>query len=192
MTKPKLRLNLFVALLRAVNVGGNNMISMSSLKQSFESLGFTHVSTYINSGNIIFKAKETDARKLEQKIERMLVKDYELGSKVVVRSISEMEQLVQSLPRGWGGDSSWRYNVIFLRHSIDSEDILAELPANDDVEQVVYRPGTLLWSAQVDQISRSKMAKLSTRKVFQDMTVRNLNTTKKLYELMKRAADSNE
>src|ERR1043165_559588 len=192
MTKPKLRLNLFVALLRAVNVGGNNMISMSSLKQSFESLGFTHVSTYINSGNIIFKAKETDARKLEQKIERMLVKDYELGSKGVVRSISEMEQLVQSLPRGWGGDSSWRYNVIFLRHSIDSEDILAELPANDDVEQVVYRPGTLLWSAQVDQISRSKMAKLSTRKVFQDMTVRNLNTTKKLYELMKRAADSNE
>ena len=192
MTKPKLRLNLFVALLRAVNVGGNNMISMSSLKQSFESLGFTHVSTYINSGNIIFKAKETDARKLEQKIERMLVKDYELGSKVVVRSISEMEQLVQSLPREWGGDSSWRYNVIFLRHSIDSEDILAELPANDDVEQVVYRPGTLLWSAQVDQISRSKMAKLSTRKVFQDMTVRNLNTTKKLYELMKRAADSNE
>src|ERR1043165_960070 len=188
----KSRLNLLVALLRAVNVGGNNMISMSSLKQSFESLGFRHVSTYINSGNIIFNAKETDTRKLEQKIERMLVKDYELGSKVVVRSVSEMEQLVQSLPREWGGDSSWRYNVIFLRHSIDSADILAELPANSEAEQVVYSPGTLLWSAKVDQISRSKMAKLSTRKLYQDITVRNLNTTKKLYELMKKAADSDE
>src|ERR1041385_3925536 len=185
----KSRLNLFVALLRAVNVGGNNMISMSSLKHSFESLGFTHVSTYINSGNIIFKAKETDARKLEQKIERMLVKDYELGSKVVVRSVSEMEKLVQSLPRSWGGDSSWRYNVIFLRHTIDTEDILAELPANSEIEEVLYRPGTLLWSAQAEQMNQTKMSKLSSRKIFQDMTVRNLNTTKKLYELMKKAAE---
>jgi uncharacterized protein (DUF1697 family) len=52
----------FVALLRGVNVGGNNMISMSSLKKSFENLGFAEVLTYINSGNIIFKSKEADAR----------------------------------------------------------------------------------------------------------------------------------
>jgi len=188
----KSRLNLFVALLRGVNVGGNNMISMKALKQSFETLGFTHVSTYINSGNILFNAKETDARKLEQKIERMLVKEYELNSKVVLRSLAEMDQLVKSLPREWGSDSSWRYNVMFLRHTIDSEDILAELPANDDVEEVVYRPGTLLWSAQVDQINKSKMSKLNSRKMFQEMTVRNLNTTKKLYELMKKVADSND
>jgi uncharacterized protein (DUF1697 family) len=64
--------NVFVALLRGVNVGGNNMISMSSLKQSFETMGFTDVSTYINSGNIIFKSKEADARKLETKIEKVL------------------------------------------------------------------------------------------------------------------------
>jgi uncharacterized protein (DUF1697 family) len=188
----KSRLNLFVALLRGVNVGGNNMISMSALKQSFEAIGFTHVSTYINSGNIIFHSKDTDARKLEQKIERMLVKEYELSSKVVVRSLPEMEKLVQSLPREWDGDSSRRYNVMFLRHTVDSEDILAELPAGSDVEQVVYRPGTLLWSAHVDQISRSQMAKLSSRKLFQDMTVRNLNTTKKLHALMKKVAASNE
>lgn len=192
MPRSKSQLNLFVALLRGVNVGGNNMISMSSLKQSFETIGFTHVVTYINSGNIIFNAKESDARKLEQKIERMLVKDYELNSKVVVRSLLEMEKLVQSLPREWSGDSSWRYNVIFLRHTIDSEDILAELPANSEVEQVVYRPGTLLWSTHVDQISRSQMAKLSSRKLSQEMTVRNLNTTKKLCELMKKVAESTQ
>ena len=186
MAKAKSHLNLFVALLRGVNVGGNSMISMSALKKSFETIGFTHVSTYINSGNVIFNAKETDARKLEQKIERMLVKEYELNSKVVVRSLSEMERLVQSLPREWDGDSSWRYNVIFLRHTIDSEDILAELPANSEIEEVVYRPGTLLWSAQAEQMNQTKMSKLSSRKISQDMTVRNLNTTKKLYELMKK------
>jgi uncharacterized protein (DUF1697 family) len=41
--------NVFVALLRGVNVGGNNMISMSSLKESFETLAFDDVTTYINS-----------------------------------------------------------------------------------------------------------------------------------------------
>ncbi len=191
MAKSKSSLHLFVALLRGVNVGGNNMISMSALKKSFETLGFSDVTTYINSGNIIFNAKHDDARKLEQQIERMMAKEYQLDSKVVVRSLSEMEQLVQSLPRKWGGDSNWRYNVIFLRHTIDSEDILAELPANDEIEEVVYRPGTVLWAAHVDRISRSKMVKLSSRKIYQDMTVRNLNTTKKLYELMRKVVEVN-
>ena len=64
-------LTVFVALLRGVNVGGKNMISMSSLKESFEEMGFGGVVTYINSGNIMFKSKEADARKLERKIEQM-------------------------------------------------------------------------------------------------------------------------
>lgn len=176
----------FVALLRGVNVGGNNMISMSSLKKSFETLGFSDVATYINSGNIIFKSKEADARKLEIKIEKMLAKEYQLGSKVVLRSFSEMETLVQSLPRNWTGDSGWRYNVIFLRHTIDSEKILAGLEVKKDIEEVVYCPGALLWSAQVSEMTRTNMIKLSSRKMYQDMTIRNLNTTRKLYELMKK------
>lgn len=184
--------DVFVALLRGVNVGGNNMISMSSLKKSFEAMGFNDVATYINSGNIIFKAKERDPRKLERSIEEMLSRDYKLGSKVVVRTLSEMAKLVESLPSSWTGDSRWRYNVIFLRHSIDSEKILDELPEKTDVEEVVYRPGTLLWSAPVSGLGRTNMMmKLSSRKTFQDVTVRNLNTTKKLCELMKKAAESN-
>jgi uncharacterized protein (DUF1697 family) len=180
----------FVALLRGVNVGGNNMISMRSLKESFENLGFVNVSTYINSGNIIFQSKEADPRKLERKIEQMLSSDYQLDSKVVLRSLSEMEKLMNDLPRSWNEDSSWRYNVIFLRYSIDSEKILTELPANSDIEQVVYRPGALLWSTQATQMSQSQLGKLSSRKTFRDMTVRNLNTTRKLYELMKKASNT--
>ena len=178
--------NVFVALLRGVNVGGNNMISMSSLKKSFEALGFSDVLTYISSGNIIFKSKEADARKLEKEIEQMLSKDYQLDSKVVLRSLAEMEKIVESLPRTWTGDSQWRYNVIFLRHTIDNEKILAELEVKKDIEEVVYCPGALFWSAQISELTRTNMLKLSSRKMYQDMTIRNLNTTRKLYELMKK------
>jgi uncharacterized protein (DUF1697 family) len=186
------KLNVFVALLRAVNVGGNNIISMRALKESFEGMGFKQVSTYINSGNVIFTTRETDARKLERKIEQMLVKDFELEGKVVVRSLAEMARLVGSLPSSWDGDSSWRYNVIFLRHTIDSEKILEELTAKGDYEQICYRPGTVLWSAQASEINRTNMQKLSSRKIFRDMTVRNLNTTKKLHTLMKKVAEVSE
>lgn len=182
--------NVFVALLRGVNVGGNNMISMSSLKQSFETLGFTDVLTYINSGNIIFKSKEADARKLETKIEKVLVRDYELDSKVVLRSLPEMEHIVESLPKPWTGDSKWRYNVIFLRHTIDSKKILDELELKKDIEEVEYCPGALFWAAQVSELTRTNMLKLSSRKMYHDMTVRNVNTTRKLYELMKKVENS--
>ena len=180
----------FVALLRGINVGGNNMIRMSSLKDSFEKMGFKDVTTYINSGNIIFQTKEGDARKLEKNIERMLLKEYKLDCKVVVRSFSEMAKLVEHLPENWGGDERWRCNVMYLRHSIDSKDVLDLLEPKKDIEQVVYVPGTLLWSVQVSEVTRTSMNKLPGRKIFQDMTVRNLNTTKKLYELMKKMSQA--
>lgn len=182
--------NVFVALLRGVNVGGNNMISMRALKESFEKAGFTQVSTYINSGNIIFTTKEDDARKLEIKIEQMLLKEYQLDSKVVLRNLPEMAKLLKSLPPGWGGDSNWRYNVMFLRHTVDSKKILADLQAKSDIEEIVYRPGTVLWSALASEANRSNMVKLASKKIFKEMTVRNLNTTKKLHELMKKVAET--
>ena len=184
--------NVFVALLRGVNVGGKNIVRMSALKTSFEKMGFQEVTTYINSGNILFETGERDARKLEINIERMLAREYKLGCKVVVRSFAEMAQLIEKLPKNWNGDKQWKYNVIFLRHTIDSEKVLDVLGAKADIEQVVYRPGTLLWSAQIKHLSRTTMLKLSSQKIFQEMTVRNTNTTKKLYELMKKMADAGQ
>ena len=175
---------IFVALLRGVNVGGNNIVSMASLKASFEGLGFEDVASYINSGNIIFRAKEGRARKLEQRIEGMLSAEYQLACRVVVRSLSEMAALIESIPDTWTGDTHWRYNVIFLRHSIDSPDIVDGLKPRDGIEEVAYRPGTLLWSAQVKHVTRTAMVKLPGHRNYREMTVRNLNTTRKLYGLM--------
>ena len=182
--------NIFVALLRGVNVGGNNMISMTALKTSFERRGFRNVSTYINSGNIIFKSKQGDPRKLETEIEKLISEEHQLNCRVVVRSLGEMANLVENLPARWDTDRNWKYNVIFLRHTIDSESVLKELLPQPEIEEVVYHPGTLLWSAQTSSISRTKMHKLSSQNIFREMTVRNTNTTRKLYKLMQKIAPS--
>lgn len=176
----------FVALLRGINVGGNNMIKMSALKTSFERLGYKDVATYINSGNVLFRTKDADPRKVEQKIERMLAAEYRLPCKVVIRSAGEMASLVRKLPKDWTGDKAWRYNVIFLRHTIDSKAIVADFKPKPEIEKVTYLPGTLLWCARFEDLTRTAMVKLASHKLFQDMTVRNLNTTRKLHQLMQK------
>jgi uncharacterized protein (DUF1697 family) len=180
----------FVALLRGVNVGGKNNLSMGALKANLSKAGFQDVATYINSGNVLFTSSETDARKLETKIERLLATKHKLDCKVVVRSLSEMEKLVKSLPAGWKGDEEWAHNVMFLRHSIDSKNVLKELAPKAGIEKVLYRPGTVFWSARRSDIKRSSMNKVSSRKIFQEMTVRNPNTTRKLFDLMKEMAEA--
>jgi uncharacterized protein (DUF1697 family) len=175
----------YVALLRGVNVGGNAMINMKALKESFEKAGYENVRTYINSGNVIFETNKTDPRKLEVSIEKILSKEYKLESKVVIRSFEEMEKLVKVLPKDWDGSKERRFNVMFLRHTIDSKDILKDLKPKEGIEDVVYKSGALLWSAYVKTLTRSSMLKVASAAIYKDMTIRNLNTTKKLYELMK-------
>lgn len=121
----------------------------------------------------------------------MLSREYQLESKVVVKGYSEIANLLGKLPENWNGNKDYRFNVMFLRHTVDSEDILNGVKPNEDIDEVVvYRPGALLWSARLANINQTTMAKVSSKKTFQEVTVRNLNTTLKLYELMKKLADA--
>ena len=62
----------YVALLRGINVGGNNLIKMSELRSSFAGMGFNEVQTYIQSGNVVFSSKKMAKAKLEALIEKAL------------------------------------------------------------------------------------------------------------------------
>lgn len=174
-----------VALLRGINVGGNNIIPMRELAATFEALGLTNVKTYIQSGNVLFASAIRDPRALEKRIEAALRKTHRCDAKVVVRSREEMLALERSLPASWRRrDPARRYNVLFLRHTIDSKDVLDDLKPKPDIEEVTYRPGVLLWSASIEHVTRTAMAKLASMPLYQHVTVRNLNTTLKLCELL--------
>lgn len=66
----KAEFNRFIALIRGINVGGHAVIKMSDLKKMFEQLGFKDVSTYIQTGNVIFSSSQTDKSKLAGQIEK--------------------------------------------------------------------------------------------------------------------------
>jgi len=160
---------------------------MAALRESFARLGFDDVSSYINSGNILFRAKERDPRKLERRIDAMLAQDHGLPARTVVRSRAEIEDLIATIDRTWKRPSDdWRYYVVFLRHSVDSESVVEQLTPKAGIEEVVYCPGTLLWRARIADLTRSGVQRIATLPLYKEITIRNLNTTRKVAALMER------
>jgi uncharacterized protein (DUF1697 family) len=88
----------YVAFLRAINVGGRNMIRMEELRAAFESLRLKNVRTYIQSGNVLFEAVETDAHALTKKIESKLSKSFGFKVPVFLRTMGQMENILQLDP----------------------------------------------------------------------------------------------
>ena len=83
--------SVYIAFLRGINVGGHSKVPMADLKACFADMGYSNVKTYINSGNVIFTADDTDVRELEMAIEAALEKTFSFAITVVVRTMMEME-----------------------------------------------------------------------------------------------------
>ena len=68
---------------------------------------------------------------------------------------------------------------------IDNETLINELRIKQDIETVMYVPGALVWSVDREYLTKSSLLKLAASAVYKKMTIRNVNTTRKLYEIMK-------
>ena len=88
----------YVAFLRGINVGGNKLIKMADLRQLFEDLGLKNVSTYIQSGNVIFEAKETKPETLVRKIEKKIRESLGHEVTVILRTGAELKACVKGDP----------------------------------------------------------------------------------------------
>ena len=180
----------YVALLRGINVGGANLVSMTSLKESFERIGFEDVRSYINSGNVLFRAGDEDPAALEQRIDGMLARSHRLPVKTVVRNEPEMARVVKTITAAWKPDPQWKCNVIFLRRHLDARRVLAEATLDSDIERAVACPGTLVWSARIKSLSRTAMMAFARSPLYQEATVRSVATTTTILQLMREKASN--
>ena len=87
----------YVALLRAVNVGGTGKLPMAELRAMCESVGFTHVRTYIASGNVVFDSKLAEAS-VKSRLERCLEAYAGKPVGVAVRTSAELAQVLAANP----------------------------------------------------------------------------------------------
>src|SRR5689334_14329163 len=109
----------YVALLRGINVGGNNIIKMADLKTCFAALGLVDVATYIQSGNVLFAAAEQSSPELAQRIETALSARFGYESRIVLRDHAQLSAIVSDAPAGFGSQPDlYRYDVVFLREPL--------------------------------------------------------------------------
>lgn len=176
---------IYVALLRGINVGGNSKVEMARLKGVFEKIGHVNVSTYINSGNVIFESPDQNGKKLVKKLEGAIEKEFGFNIKVVVKSLKEMEVIFEKLPDSWKNDTEVKTDVMFLWESVDNKKVLENLIIKPGLDNVVYIKGALLWMVKRKDVTRSGMMRLAGTPLYKQMTIRNCNTFRKLLSLMK-------
>ena len=175
---------IYVALLRGINVGGNNKIDMKLLKLTFERVGMKSVKTYINSGNIIFTNDGLSKTGIVQVLEKAIYKDLGLQIKIIVRSFDDFKLIMNALPASWKNDQDMKSDVLFLWDDIDDELVLQKLVIKPKIDKVIYVAGAILWSVDTINVTKSGKAKLVGTVLYKKMTIRNVNTTRKIYELM--------
>jgi uncharacterized protein (DUF1697 family) len=183
-----LHVTLYVALLRGINVGGSNLIRMPALKACFEAEGLLDVATYIQSGNVLFTAARSSDYALTELLERTLSRKFAYKSRVVVRSFEQMRAVVDGAPKGFGSrPGSYRYDVIFLKHPLTADEALKSVTAKPGVDRVFAGDGALYFSRLISKAAQSQLSRLVGKPAYQNMTIRNWNTTCKLLELMSNA-----
>ncbi|HHY81664.1 MAG TPA: DUF1697 domain-containing protein [Clostridiales bacterium] len=177
----------YIALLRGINVGGKNKVSMKELKKLLEENGFQDVVTYINSGNIIFSSDNSDVEFLKRNFEALIYEKFKLHISLMVISADELTEALENAPDWWGADKESKHNAIFVIPPATIDEVFNEVgEAKAEYEKVSSFGKVIFWSAPLKTFSRTRWSKITEKSVYDKITIRNSNTVKSLVELCKR------
>ena len=175
----------YIALLRGINVGGKNKVSMSDLKSCFENAGFLNTMTYINSGNVIFDSEEQSTTKLVKKCEEIIEKEFGFPISLVLIDVNTLKEALEHVPEWWGDDPNSKHNTIFVLQPATAKEVIAEAgKIRPEYEQLYAYKEIIFWSAPLKTFSRTRWSKVVGTKAYQNITIRNANTTKRLLKLV--------
>jgi len=163
----------YVALLRAVNVGGTGSLPMTELKALCEELGFADVKTYIQSGNVLFRSDEAE-KAVEEKLDAALGKKMGKRPGVMVRSRGEIDGVVAKAPFP---EAKPNFLLVYFLPEAAASDALDKMVAPDGEEAKLA--GREIYVHYPIGSGRSKL-KLPALK---PGTSRNLNTVRKLADM---------
>lgn len=176
----------YAVLLRGVNVGGKNKLPMAGLKKCLEELGFSNVSTFIASGNVILESdKRPEA--VQAQIEEALPRRFRLDSdviKVLVLTRNELKRVIDRKPKGFGDQpEKYHSDAIFLM-GLDAAEAMQAFDPREGVDKVWPGAGVIYAQRLSAQRTKSRLNKAMSTPAYRSMTIRNWNTTTKLLERM--------
>ena len=156
---------------------------MDELKSIFLNMKFSDVQTYIQSGNVLFNVNEKNRKILAKKIEETLSDKLNSEIKIVILTFPEIEEVINEIPKDFGTDKeNYKYDVIFIVEPLTPRDLMSKIQVKHDNDNIYYGNRTLYVKRFAGKLTGSYISDIL--KISLNITVRNLNTTKKLYELM--------
>lgn len=176
----------YTCLLRGINVGGKNLISMKELKEIFKNLGFFNVESIGNTGVILFSS---EGEVNTENIQKELVKILNIDLKIIILEYREIEKLMDNMPSWFNKDKKFYHSVIFILDNFELEDILKDIePIDEDIDKIEIVNNVIFWTSIYNDsrlYSKSLYSKLSKSEGYLYISLRNGNTFNKIYEKMK-------
>lgn len=175
----------YIALLRGVNIGGKNKISMPELKLAFEEIGFLDVITYINSGNVIYSSNTQDINEMIRISESIIEDKFKISIPITIISAKELSDVLKNAPRWWNTENKEIYdNAIFVISPTSIDEVFAAVGnAKPEYEKVDSHGNVIFWSAYLKTFNKARWSKIASSSVNNNVTIRTANTTRKLLEL---------
>lgn len=176
----------YIALLRGINVGGKNRVSMADLKKHLLDADFENVSTYINSGNVLLSTSQP-ASYVEKEIQKILSNNFDLDVpqlKVLVLNAAQLKEVIDTKPEGFGDSpDKFHSDVIFLMNLKPAEAMTSFRP-REGVD-TIWQGHEVIYSQRLSALrTKSRLNQVMSSPLYKSMTIRNWNTTTKLLELI--------
>lgn len=176
----------FVSLLRAINVGGRNLLKMDQLKEVHTALGLSNVLPYRQTGNVIFTSDETDSALLRKRIEESIKERCAADVTVIIRTAAELQEILDKHPfQQQEREPKW-IAIMFLAEAPNAQAQDTLLQSYQGPEEIVIS-GREMYIYYPEGIGRSKLThNLIEKKLKTQGTGRNLNTLQQLQNLLSR------
>jgi uncharacterized protein (DUF1697 family) len=174
----------YVALLRGINVGGKNMLPMAELRDALDAAGLDEVSTYIASGNVLFRA-DRSAKTLEEEIEAVIEERFGMRLMTVVRAHRQLRTVVDQAPADFVAlDGTHHRDAVFLKSPLTPAKAMGIVRLREGVDQAWVGKGVIYFARLSAERQRSLMGQIVGTPEYQMMTIRNWSTTTKLLALL--------
>jgi uncharacterized protein (DUF1697 family) len=169
----------YVALLRGINVGGRTKVAMPGLKSAFEACGADHVTTYIQSGNLVFTHAERSEPKLDKALTKVIADYAGFDIPVMLRTAAQMKAVVAKNP--YPAASGTTLHVLFFTADVDQA-ALAKIDLAPFAPEEATAVGRELYLFLPNGMGKAKLP-LALAKLKVPTTARNWNTVTKLAEM---------
>ena len=176
-----------VALLRGINVGGKNRLPMEALAAMFREAGCNEVRTYIQSGNVVFRADPTLAEDIPSLISASILSQFGYRVPVVTRTTREFQELVQANPFAEAGVEANKLHVLFLADLPDRAHVDALDPNRSPGDEFAVL-GREVYLHCPNGVARSKLTNsYFDSSLLTTSTARNWRTVRRLLEMANEA-----